>query len=278
MVSLHATTLQKVCDDLHIQCKQVGASQVLLEITVGTQKLHFVSTKTPFNDQTVVEIVRDKGLTYDVLGDVISMPRTELFIDPDAAEVYQPYVQQSSVADLVVAIEQEFTYPFIVKKASGSQGKHVYKVTDSQELTRRIQAIFTKDTDYDHVLLVQDYIPIKKEFRVTVFEEQILLVYEKVFDTARFVDNLSPLHWEGSSARIVTADIFISRLADFIKPIYQKLDLKYGGLDIVEDINGKLYLLEINSHPAYNHLVASEGIEPLEKIYRQMITSLQKVS
>jgi glutathione synthase/RimK-type ligase-like ATP-grasp enzyme len=63
-------------------------------------------------------------------------------------------------------------------------------------------------------------------------------------------------------------------LREFIAPIYELLELNYGGLDIIEDAAGALRLVEINSRPGFSYFVRDNGREPLVKMYEMILTSL----
>jgi glutathione synthase/RimK-type ligase-like ATP-grasp enzyme len=172
-------------------------------------------------------------------------------------------------------IRNNFPFPIIIKKNSGSRGELVLACDTDQELKDAIQAIFDQaSSSYDFILLAQERIVIKKEFRVTVWQKKIVLIYEKDFADARFVGNLSPLHWEGARAKIVEDNQLENQIGRFIEPLFRKLDLQYGGLDIALDENDQFCLFEINTEPGYTILSASYGDAPLVELYTKMLTAL----
>lgn len=253
--------------DFCIQAQMSGISQ------------YFIATFLPLNNEIVVHISQDKGLTHDLLHEQVRMPKTLTFVDPNANDIYQPYVKHISNQEILEEIEHTFSYPLIIKKNSGSQGDNVFLCRNQSELIQAITQVFSKDTPmYDHVLLAQEAIQIEREFRVTVLDGEICLVYEKDISQASFTGNLSPLHWDQAQARLILeSDDFElwQHLREFIAPLFEHLNLEYGGLDICLDSAGNLVLFEINSHPAYNHLVASAGEEVLVNLYKKIITYLE---
>ena len=63
---------------------------------------------------------------------------------------------------------------------------------------------------------------------------------------AVFKDNLSPLHWEGAKAKIVTSHDEIEKLKSFCAPIFDKLMIPFCGLDVVKNKAGEYWLIEAN--------------------------------
>lgn len=274
--NIHTEALLKACDELNIKYKDIGESGVFVEIEANGKKHHFISSRSPLNNTVVDEIARDKGHTYELLGGVIKMPKTYSYIDPHPGkEFLEPYAKFKSTHEIVDDIESKLPYPFIIKMNRGSRGDNVYKINDRDAARKALETIFDKTSRrYDYVALAQEYVPIKADYRVTVVNKKVELVYRKDNTNAKFVGNLSPLHWEGAKAVIETDDDLISRISKFISPIFDHLDLQYAGLDVVIDKNDDMFLIELNTHPAYNSLVEHCGDEHLVKVYTKVIESL----
>ena len=276
--NIHTEALLKACNDLNIKYRDVGESGVFIEIEANGKKHHFISSRSPLNNTVIDEIARDKGHTYELLGDVIKMPKTYSYIDPKPdKEFLEPYAKFKSISGIVNDIEAKLPYPFIIKMNRGSRGDNVYKVDDRDTAIKALETIFDKTSrKYDYVALAQEYVPIKADYRVTVVNKKIELVYRKDNTNAKFVGNLSPLHWEGAKAVIETDADLIKRISSFILPIFDHLDLQYAGLDVVLSDNNELFLLEINTHPAYNSLVEHCGNKSLVKVFKRIINEVIK--
>lgn len=204
------------------------------------------------------------------------MPRTISFVDPDPAEVYVRYVVERSIDEIVERCESEFDYPMIIKKNSGSQGEHVYRCEDMRGSEEAFRQIFAKNSPlYDHIALAQETVDVEREYRVTVLNRKIEIIYLKDNSRARFVGNLSPLHWKGAKAVLIDDKGLKSRIEKFIAPIFSVIDLEYSGLDIAIDSSGEMWLFEINSHPAYDHLVEDNGEEVLVNLYERILGYLR---
>ncbi len=271
----HIKCIQAACQRLGIRYEHIGRSGVFLRCWINAQPYTFIANEVPFNSHIVTRITSDKSFTSELLKDVVALPRSKSYIDPDCEPVFQPFREFLNVAEIVNDIQQHFSFPLVIKMNRGSQGINVFKCSSVEEIHTALQHIYDRSSQfYDHVALVQEYVQITREFRVIVFQQEIVLVYEKDFSEAKFVGNLSPFHWEGAHARVVTDRELQDAIASHIKPIYSELDLQYGGLDVAIDAHGKMWLFEINTQPAYNYLVADEGEEVLVEMYSKILNAI----
>lgn len=277
-MSIHTVCLVEACKRLGIPHSFVAGDENFLQINLA-RRYYFPGSSTPFNDGATSKICRDKEFSYKLLSGVVAMPKSMGFVDPEGPEGYRRWAREDSIPDIVEKICAEFDLPVIVKRNSGSQGKNVFLCKSRGEVAVAVQKVFERDEDdpagYDHVVLAQDYVAGKKEYRAIVFERNILLLYEKDISGATFTGNLSPLHWENSKAVQITDAGIIRRIQDFAAPIYPLLDLRYGGLDIIEDANGNLTLVELNSRPGFGHFAKNNGSEPLVQMCMQILRNLK---
>jgi hypothetical protein len=236
--------------------------------------LMFKNYKTPFNSQTAAEISSDKDLTYSLLHEFICMPRSIPFLDFNVQEQYRPYLTANSVAEIMESVEKWFSYPVIVKKNFGSQGKGVFLCNNRSETTEAVSRIFDKTyPEYDYLLLVQRKIDILKEYRVVIFQGKVILCYLKDTSEGLLSDNISPLHWEGSKTIVQTDVDLLNKMQNFVSPIFERIDLQFSGLDVVEDTLGKLFLIELNASPGFNYFLADNPAYMLVNMYTKMLQS-----
>ncbi len=276
-MSIHALALKQACTQMKLPYRPVDNSGVFLAVTIHGKELLFIANQMPLNSSMVAIIANDKGHTYSLLHKVIAMPQTLAFVDPAAKNLFQPFVKEKSLAEIIRTIESTFPYPLVIKKNSGCQGTNVFRIDNAKGAKQALTTIFDQHSiDYDSIALAQEHIAIAKEYRVTVLNRRIELIYLKDNSRAQFVGNLSPLHWEGAKAILQTDHALHQKIDHFIQPLFSALDLEYGGLDVAIDTDGKLWLLEINTHPAYDHLVKNEGEEVLVGLYRKVLGYLGK--
>ena len=268
--------IKTTCDKLNIKNEFVDQDKNILAVFLAhkNEPIYFVHSSTPFNTEDVVRIARDKDYTNLILGNSVKIPRTLSFLDPNVDDKYAEYIKEKNVEEIIEKIESQIPYPLIIKKNSGEQGQNVFLVKNTTEAKEAFTKIFNKeDKLYDHIALAQEYFPSKKEYRVIVFKREIVLIYEKDTSEATFEGNLSPLHYKDANAVLTTDEKTKNRLADFIAPIWQKINLGFGGLDIAENESGELCLFEINTKPGFEHFAKDNGIEALVEMYRQILKS-----
>jgi glutathione synthase/RimK-type ligase-like ATP-grasp enzyme len=270
--------LVKACHKLGIQYEYFDDNHNFVGIKLQGMQ-YFANATTPWNNQSVAKICKDKDFSYRLLHDVIHMPHTMSFLNPGCDERYRKYLCYSTYSDIVTAISKKFSLPVIIKKNSGAQGANVFLCHSPEEITTALHTIYdTQSHLFDYVALAQEYVPIAREFRVIFFHKKIVLIYEKDISNAVFTGNLSPLHHENSRAVLINDQKLIARIQNFIMPMFSKLDVCYAGLDIVLTAQDKLYLLEINSHPGFEHFINDNGDEPLEAMFYSILLELSPES
>jgi len=106
---------------------------------------------------------------------------------------------------------------------------------------------------------VKNTLKYKNNLEDLFLEGDLHCVYEKNITEAKFVGNLSRLHWEGAKAKIVLDKNFLEGVEYFCKPIFENCELRYTGLDIALDKDDKFWLIEANSAPGFNYFVRDCG-------------------
>jgi glutathione synthase/RimK-type ligase-like ATP-grasp enzyme len=210
----------------------------------------------------------DKDFTYKLLKDLVKIPSSIAYLDPNVKEKNKKYLKLKNIQDILNNIQQNFTLPLIIKRNRGCEGNNVFLCKTPEEISEKLEIIFNQNSkNYDYIALAQEFIQIEREFRVVVVYNQIELIYEKDNHNADFVGNLSPLHYENSKAVIIQDSDLKDRITKFINPILTKLDLNFVGLDITLDKNGELFLIELNSNPGFKHFVDDNGEGEIVKLY-----------
>ncbi len=274
--------IKKVCDELGLDVKFLDDYECVMEVGLNRSKSHiFIANNSGLNDEVVRKICNDKFYTYLLLKDVMDLPKTFSFVDPHADDIYEGYGNLDSNKVIVFKILVNHEFPVLVKANSLSRGLNIFKCDDHAQVASAVDNIFNKKSkDYDHILISQDYINIAKEYRVLVYDQKIMFFYLKDnrsgagVSNPRFIGNLSPLHWENSKAVLVNDQDLKDEIQQFIAPIFSKLKLKYGGLDIARDKNGKLQLIEINTQPGFSYYVGDNSDEEVAKMYRKILKDL----
>jgi glutathione synthase/RimK-type ligase-like ATP-grasp enzyme len=277
---LNLQLFRKACQKLDIPYETFHSSQSLMRIKLD-KYYYFVNNGTPFNSEAINELFKDKEYTYLLLKDKINMPRCLGFLSPFCPEEYKQYLVYQNLAEITAEVTKNFALPVIVKKNRGLGGNNVFLAKTVEDIRGAFSEIFDVNSKkVDYVALAQEYIDIIHEYRVIVFHNEILLVYEKDKSQAKFTGNLSPLHWEGAIALHITDEILIREIKDFIEPIFSEMMINYAGFDIARDGDGKLWLIEINGTPGYKIFIRDNGEDIIVTMFQTILSrfrDLQKV-
>ncbi|MEH2392929.1 MAG: YheC/YheD family protein [Nostoc sp.] len=267
--------LLKACKNLNISYEIIHPAENLVKIKMNNKQHYFCNYSTPLINQAVSQIIKDKEYTYHLLNKKVKLPRTIGFLSPFCDLQYKIYLKFTSFQDIILEIKENFETPVIVKRNSGSSGHNVFLCQNIDEVETALKEIFNiNHKKYDYVAIAQEFINIKSEYRAVFLNKELVLLYDKDINNAKFIGNLSPLHWDGAKAKYINEPQILSEIANFARPIFEELDLDYAGLDIVLDGDNQYWLIEINSHPNYSIFSRDNGEEPVLKIFEKMLISL----
>lgn len=263
------------CEETQIQYQFFHPSKNLVLVKVNHKNFAFSNWSTPINNQSVSAICRDKSYFYSLFHDCIRMPRTLSFLDPYCKEKYSKYLECKTIYEIIDKIEENFQYPFILKKNQGTWGRNVFQVGHQKQLEQGILTIFNRHLpDSDYICIAQELVSIKNEFRVIFLDGKHQFSYQKKIENAEYSGNLSPLHWEGSKAELVTNSNLIQKISKFCQPMFDRFMISWCGLDIAEDYDGQLWLIEANSAPGFDRFIADEGNGEVVALYKRLLRIL----
>lgn len=266
--------VEQACKDLGIDYEFIDANHNVICVKLA-KRYYFLNNISPFCRADIGRICKDKEFLYKIVHKHIAMPLTKGYLDPGCREDYHHYLTVTSHEAMIEEIIKTFGLPVIIKPNRGSTGTNVFKCEDREQIARAAQTIFNKqDRNYDYITLAQEYIAIKKEYRVILFYDDILIIYEKNIDNATFTGNISPLHHENSRAIWIKDEALKHRIKQFIAPLYELIEVTFLGLDIVIDHDGEMHLLEINSQPEFKRFIMDNGKAPIVALYKILLKRL----
>ena len=269
-------SLVAACEKLGVKYRFYHNTQNLVGVEVSGREWLFINWATPLNPQSLVQLCQDKDYFYNYYKDVVRMPKTEAFLNPYSDAKYEHYLHRRSIFEIIEYVEEHFQYPLIVKKNRGSWGTNVFKVENLQELEQALLHIFNMySASFDYVALVQEYIEFEKELRAIFLNSEFIFAYEKIIEGAQFSNNLSPLHWEGSRAEFIEKGEEQNAIIELCKPLFEKLEIPFCGVDIVKSRNGEYVLIEANSSPGFDHIIKHQGNKRIIALYEQILKSLE---
>ena len=265
----------EACQELNIPYEILHHSQNLIRIKHGGEDYFFVNYMMPFSSASVAQILKDKEYTYQLLNSQINTPKTISFVSPHCEEKYKKYLSYPDIASMVLEVNQNFVLPVILKRNRGSGGNNVFLCERREQIQEALEIIFNVNSkDYDYVALAQEYIEIEHEYRAVFCKDKLVLLYEKDKSQAEFAGNLSPLHWEGATAKYIINPDIISEIEDFVKPVFEKISINYSGFDIALDTKGEYWLIEINSSPNYDIFVRDNDRQIVVTMFKGILESL----
>jgi glutathione synthase/RimK-type ligase-like ATP-grasp enzyme len=263
------------CDRLGFAYQSHHKTNNLISVERNGRSYVFVNWTTPFNSHSVMKLCQDKDYFYSFYHDVVHMPKTLSFLNPYTDDKYARYLDSTTIFSTIEQIEAEFSYPLIVKKNRGSWGSNVFKVENRRALEKGLLDIFNMSSSrFDYIGLAQEFIDVEVEYRVIFLNGNYQFAYEKIGGEGENLDNLSPLHTEGSKAQYMTDEATIQAIQDFCAPVFDKLMIQFCGIDIAQDKAGKLWLIEANSSPGFDHIIRHEGDELVVQLYEKMLKQL----
>ena len=187
-----------------------------------------------FNPVNAIEISRDKLYTHQVLSaHGIPIPQTVLSRIPFEYDY----------------IEQHFSYPLIVKLASGSRGEAVWKLDSRDELSALVRRV-----DKSKPMIVQEFLHSTKgrDIRCLVVGDEVVASCMRISSTS-FLANY---HAGGSTVGVSVSD----ELRRMVVSASRKCGLSFSGVDVLLGDDG-YRLCEVNSSPGFEGLERATAVD-----------------
>ena len=270
--------LIKACKELNIQYEIIHKHQILVKVTLPNKTNRFFTHHyKAFNREDIVKICKDKDLSYTVLAPHIKVPKWKSYLAPNLNEKYLPLLEFPTRKTIANDIENNFKYPVVLKRNFGSQGHNVYLCNNRADILSALRRIFSRSRKFgafDYIAIAQEYIKIKKEYRVIAYKRKLMFAYEKNIDDAIFVGNLSPLHWENAKGVLVQDTNMLEKLEAFSQGVFDAIPINFVGLDIAIDENGEFFIIEINNSPGMGIGAGSFGMDPIVRMFKYILKDL----
>jgi hypothetical protein len=245
--TINTRCLIEAAKRLNLPYKIFDENGNLVEVKSNGKKLFFANYSTPFNPDSFCKIAKDKEFTHFILGEAVRMPKAIGFFDPDYDEGGEIVSGPNTYKNIASGISRQFGFPVVIKPNSLSRGRNFFVCGSEVEILAALKKIFEKTQNYDYVALAQEYIKPKNEYRTVIFKNEIMLVY--------------------TVKNEIKDEAIKNEIREFIQPIFDVLDIGFAGLDIIESVDGKKYLLELNAEPGFANFVSKNGPEPIVEMY-----------
>lgn len=152
-------------------------------------------------------------------------------------------------------------YPVVVKPVDGQKGQGVVKYDNPVEV---IKHLGDSPSDY----LVQEYLPIKSDYRVMVVGEEAIGAIERIVPAGEFRSNTSL--GAKSKKGIITPEMEKIAVA-----AAQALGYEVAGVDIAQHAS-QWYILEVNHTPQWQNVKRLCGVNPAEYIIDYALSKYEK--
>lgn len=196
------------------------------------------------NPRSSIEISRDKLLTVQHLAaHGLPIPKTILAKFPMNIDT----------------IKKEFSYPVIIKKASGSQGKGIIKVDTHEQMTDLMEMI-----DVGKPLIFQEMIQASKgrDLRVFVIGGRVIGAMMRIASGNNFKANVH----QGGSVKAVQVS---SQVEWLVLETVKIIGLDIAGVDLLID-KDTYKICEVNSSPGFEGLEVALGIDIATCMFQYM--------
>ncbi|MFC2159748.1 RimK family alpha-L-glutamate ligase [Actinomycetota bacterium] len=208
------------------------------------------------NSSQSMETAKDKLATLQLLAtNNIPIPKTMLAKFP--------------INDSI--IDKEFTYPLILKTITGSQGKGVFLLEDSDKLSD-IATLVEISNDPRINLILQEFISTSKgkDIRVIVIGGRVIGAMLRTAKGKNFKANYSA----GGLVERYDLNPAIEWLAIESSRL---IGLDIAGVDILFDKDDNYKICEINSYPGFKGFEEATGINVPEEIFNYINLRLENV-
>jgi len=265
----HIACLLEACRQLGLAHETLDREGNLVRAAICERWEYFQLSKTPFNSEVMHGICRDKMHTYQLLSGSVAMPRTLAFLDVELEAKYRHYLEYHSLEAILDRIEQEFVYPLVIKRNRGYLGVNVYLSGDRSAAARALREVFNqRSKHYDYLALAQELVPTREEYRLVCAFGTPVLIYQRGSGRA-----FNARYWEVAEQRatLVRDPTLEQELMELVRPVYATLPMGFVGLDIIRSTDGKLYLIELNSSPRFDHVIESSGQACVIEMYKKTL-------
>ena len=222
------------------------AGGTLQQITTRLNILHTLKMLgvTVYNDGRAIERTVDKTMTSFLIHNAgIATPKTW---------VCESRQQAHAIVQKNMALNQKL----VIKPLFGSQGQGVRQVTESLPLPG--------DKFVEGVFYLQKLIEATHDYRVFVVNNKAVCAMKRIGET-----------WLHNVA--LGADCEKTAEADVLAIACQAalvLDIAYCGVDVIRDSDGKLYVLEVNSIPAWRGLQSVTDINIAQVLVDDLLSQI----
>lgn len=203
-----------------------------------------------YNSARAIERSVDKGMTSFLLDQAgILTPPT--WVGNDVHQAYSFIRRELAMGNKVVA-----------KPLFGSQGKNLQLITKPEDITNF--------KVYNKIYYLQRFIQTGNEsafdWRVFVIGDEVVACMKR--EGMDWISNVA------NGGKCYSA-ILNEQFASVSKKAVRAVDMHYAGVDVMQDLNGKLWVTEVNSIPAWKGLESVNSLVVADKLVEDFIKCMR---
>ncbi len=215
------------------------------------------------NNSTSKLLARDKAATSDIL-ELADIPHIthKLFLRPTSLGS-NPEGNWSKIKEFFKECDNDV----VCKPNFGSSGIGVERASTVPELEHVVQNLFAEN----RAIVISPYVEMSAEYRVTVLEGKVELIYKKVKENA---EDLKFNLCKGAYAKEAAKEDK-EKISNLAVGATRAIGIRFANVDIAESESG-LQILEINSGVMFEHY-AKQGDKEREgakAVYRKALAKL----
>lgn len=247
--------------DCSIEIKKLDGYDFCIFLDKDRYLSYAIESKIPlFNSAESIKICDDKMDTYLALSDLgIKTPKTiaaPLCYDPSPDPLY--------IEGFIKQVEEELSFPLVVKECYGSLGKQVYLIHNHEELLNTYHRLLRLPHIY------QEYISSScgRDVRMFTVGGKLVAAMERRNES----DFRSNVASGGVGHKIVPSKEF----QEVAENISQKIGLAYAGIDLMFGENGEPVLAEVNSNAFFTEIEKVSGVNVTQLLVEHIYETLSK--
>ncbi|MCF2518531.1 RimK family alpha-L-glutamate ligase [Dyadobacter sp. CY351] len=177
---------------------------------------------------------------------------------------YFCFSSESAIA-LFQDLDLQGQFPLLTKPVSGSQGEGVLRLNNLDGALNYVRIFFQSDGFSKDPLLVQSFVEFEKEFRLLIFDGEVLGIAEKFKKRGSYVANA---HQGGEFVRSDRPD-----LASAAVELVSEKGLL--GVDVGLDASGNLHIIESNRAPQWHAFEKALEINVAKEILTRLVGKMR---
>lgn len=231
----------------------------------------FIRETTAIDHHTYRLATKAENMGLVVMDDAASILRccNKVFLHDAFSYQKVPSLKTEVVNDAseetLIALENTFTYPMVLKMPEGSFSKGVYKVSNREELKQKLDELF----ELSALVLAQEYLFTDFDWRIGVLNGRALFAcrYLMARNHWQIYNHNAKRFFSGGFETLPTFEVPKAVLDAALKASKIIGNGLYG-VD-VKEVNGKAYVLEVNDNPSLDHKVEDAYLG--DELYMQIM-------